>query len=188
MGEASKPKKKSEKKGGGSGARSAEGRPPKYDWSSIRREYLRGDDKVTLEALSHKSGYPALGSLKNRAAAENWSELRQELRDQVMTGLAAADRDMKREVKERHLKIGNAMISMGVRGLSHLDPKQLDPIDVARFISAGTQLERKTLGMEEFTVKFGSIKTPDDLDKLNETQLWQVAALLPPGEDDDEDF
>lgn len=188
MGEASKPKKKSEEKGGGSGARSAEGRPPKYDWSAIRREYIRGDDKVTLEALSHKSGYPALGSLKNRAAAESWSELRQEMRDQVMTGLAAADRDMKREVKERHLKISSALISMGVRGLAHLDPKQLDPIDVARFISSGTQLERKTLGMEEFTVKFGSIKSPDDLDKLSEAQLWQIAGMLPPSETDDDEL
>lgn len=188
MGEASKPKKKPEKKGGGGGARSAEGRPPKYDWSAIRREYIRGDDKVTLEALSHKSGYPALGSLKNRAAAEDWSELRQELRDQVMTGLAAADRDMKREVKEQHLKIGKAMISMGVRGLAHLDPKKLDPIDVARFISSGTQLERKTLGMEELTLKFGKIKSPDDLDNFSEAELWQIAGMLPPGEDDDEEF
>jgi len=40
----------------GSAPKSAGGRPPKYDWSSIRRESIRGDEGVTFKTLGHISG------------------------------------------------------------------------------------------------------------------------------------
>lgn len=179
---------RTEKKDRSSSGAKPQGRPTTYNWSAIRREYIRGDDKVTLESLSHKTGYPTHGTLKNRAAAEDWTELRQSFRDQVMTQFQQVDRDLKVEVKTEHLKVAKAMLSIGVRGMAHLDPAKLEPIDVARFLTASTTLTRKTLGMEELNVRFGKLRSEDDLDKLSREELWQLAALLPPEEDNDEEF
>ncbi len=64
----------------------------------------------------------------------------------------------------------------------------LDTMDIVRFIKYGTDLERKALGMEEATINFRNISSPDDLDKLSEDQLWKLMGQLPPDELDDEDW
>ncbi|UQN05474.1 hypothetical protein [Deinococcus sp. QL22] len=51
------------------------GRPAAYDWSAIRREYIRGDDTVTLASLAAKAGAPSARQLEHRSAVDVFSPL-----------------------------------------------------------------------------------------------------------------
>ncbi|MDL2342575.1 hypothetical protein QOL99_00230 [Deinococcus sp. MIMF12] len=176
------------KNSGSGGARSAEDKRVKHDWSAIRREYIRGDDTVTYASLAAKPGYPDKRQIEKRASAEDWVDLRLEVRRQVDGRLRALDLDMKTEVRMRQAKVGKALVTLGVRAMAHQDPEKMDVLDMARTIKIGTELERKALGMEELNINFGRIKSPDDLDKLPEEELWRLAAMIPPDEDDDAEF
>lgn len=74
------------------------------------------------------------------------------------------------------------------RAASARNQMHLDTMDIVRFVKYGTDLERKALGMEEATINFRNIKDPDDLGKLGRDELWRLAAMLPPDEEDDEGF
>ncbi|UQN06303.1 hypothetical protein [Deinococcus sp. QL22] len=171
-----------------SGARSAGGRPTKYDWTALRREYIRGDDTITLASLAAIARAPSARQLERRCAAEDWADLRLQLRREVDGRLRAVDVDLKTEVRVRQAKIGKAFMTLAVRGMAHQDPSKMDAIDVARFAKIGAELERKALGMEELNVNLGRVKSPDDLDRLSEAELWKIAGMLPPDESDDPDF
>ncbi|WP_104990874.1 hypothetical protein [Deinococcus sp. NW-56] len=176
------------KNSGSGGARSAEDKRVKHNWSAIRREYIRGEDTVTLASLAAKPGYPSERQLERRSAAEDWMDLRLQMRREVDGRLRALDLDMKTEVRRRQAKVGKALVTLGVRAMAHQDPEKMDVLDMARTIKIGTELERKALGMEELNINFGRIKSPDDLDKLPEEELWRLAAMIPPDEDDDTEF
>ncbi|SEI67369.1 hypothetical protein SAMN04488058_101307 [Deinococcus reticulitermitis] len=180
--------KTTSKKSGSGGARSAVDKRRKHNWSAIRREYIRGDDTVTLATLAAKEGYPSKRELEKRCSAEDWVELRAEMARQVDGRLRALDLDLKTEVRARQAKVGKAFVALAVRGMAHLKPETLDAIDIARFAKVGAELERKALGMEELNVKVGSIRSPEDLDRLDEATLWKIAGMIPPDEDDDADF
>lgn len=181
-------KPKTTPKKSSSGARSAEDRRVKHDWSAIRREYIRGDDTVTLASLAATPGYPSERQLERRSSAEDWPDLRLQMRREVDGKLRALDLDMKTEVRRRQLKVGTALITLGVRAMAHQDPEKMDTLDMSRVIKIGGELERKALGMDELNINFGRIKSPDDLDKFSEEELWRIAGMLPPDEDDDEEF
>ena len=163
------------------------GRPVKHDWTQWRRLYMRGDDKVSLESLGIITGAPSLAQLKRRSSAENWPSLRAELRAQSDTRIQEIDADLKAEVRGRHAKVGQSLITLGMDGLARQTAGQLEAVDIVRLLKIGTDIERKALGMEELNVRLGRIKTPDDLDKLGEAELWQMAGMLPPEEGDDDD-
>jgi len=127
-----------------------------------------------------KNRRASLDALKKRSAGEDWSDLRRAFRHQTDTKLQEIDADLKAEVRGRHAKIGKAVTMLAVRAMAHQKPEHMDAIDVARFLKIGTEIERKALGMEEVNVRLGRIKSPDDLDKLSEAELWQIAGMLPP--------
>lgn len=170
----------------GSAPKSAGGRPPKYDWSSIRREYIRGDETCTLESLSGRTDGPALETIKRRSAREDWGNLRREFRHKTDAKIQELDTDLKVEVRRRHQQAGQSFMELATAALQYQNPEALEPVDIARFAKIGAELERKALGMEEVNVRLGRIKSPDDLDKLSEAELWQVAGVLPPEDDDDD--
>lgn len=115
------PKTSSAKKSS-SGARSAGGRPPAYDWGAIRREYIRGDDTVTLASLAAIPGYPSERQLERRSGAEDWPDLRLQMRREVDGRLRALDLDMKTEVRRRHAEVGKDFLAMAAAGLQgHAD-------------------------------------------------------------------
>ncbi|GGI75207.1 hypothetical protein [Deinococcus wulumuqiensis] len=159
-----------------------------YDWTSLRREFIRGDDLLTLKAMSAKEGYPAYDTLKTRAAAEDWSDLRTEFRHQVDTKLRELDLDMKTEVRSTLGKLGQALISIGMKGAATIQPDKLEPIDVARFVKIGADLKVKAAGMDEVKVRLGRIKSAADLEKLSDDDLWLLAGMVPPGEEEDDEF
>lgn len=175
-------------KGKGSRPRAARRGSPQFDWPALRREFIRGDDLLTLKAMSAKEGYPAYDTLKTRAAAEDWSDLRAEFRHQVDTKLRELDLDMKTEVRSTLGKLGQALISIGMKGAAAIKPETLDPIDVARFVKIGADLKVKAAGMDEVKVRLGRIKSAADLEKLSDDDLWLLAGMVPPGEEEDDDF
>ncbi len=162
------------------------GRPPKYDWSALRRAYIRGDNTVTLESLAAITGSPSKRQLERRCSAEDWPDLRAELRRQTDGKLQAIDADLKAEVRLRHAEAGKSFLDLATSAMQYQNPEALEPIDIARFAKIGADLERKALGMEEVNIRLGRIRSPDDLDKLSEADLWQIAGMLPPEDDDDE--
>ena len=150
------------------------GRPPKYDWSAIRREYLRGDDTVTYLSLSGKTDYPSHDVIKARAAREDWTELRAEFRHKVVTQAQALDLETLEEVRMRHVRGSKAMQTIALRGMANLDTKEMSAFEVARLYQLGTEAERKARGMEEFTVNIRDIESPADLLKLRPDQLMEL--------------
>lgn len=161
---------------------------PQYDWAAIRREFIRGDDLLTLKALSDKNGYPTYTSLKGRSTREDWAGLREEFRRQVDTKLRELDLDMKTEVRSTLGKLGQALISIGMKGAATIQPDKLEPIDVARFVKIGADLKVKAAGMDEVKVRLGRIKSAADLEKLSDDDLWLLAGMVPPGEEEDDEF
>ena len=162
------------------------GRKPTYDWSHWRRLYMRGDDSVSLESLSRITDAPSLAQLKRRSSAEDWPGLRAELRAQSAAKLAEADRDLKVEIRRDHLRFARALRAIAVRGMAHLDPAKLGDAGVYRLGKLSTDVERKAAGMEELNIRHGRIRKPEDLDNLSEAELFHLAGLLPPEEDDDD--
>lgn len=135
--------------------------------------------------LSAKTGYPSLDTLKKRSSAEKWTELRAEFRHQVGTRMREVDLDLKTEVRSTLGSLGDLLVDISVRGASHIKPDKLEPIDIARFAKIGTDLKVKAAGMDEFKVRISGLRSPDDLDKLDERDLWRLAGMLPPEDDDD---
>lgn len=161
-----------------SASNSAGGRPPKYDWSAIRREYIRGDEKVTYLSLSVKTGYPSHDVIKARAAREDWTDLRAEFQHKVVTRSQSLDLETVEEVRSRIARTGKAMQMTAVRGMAHLKPDQMTAMEVARLAQVGADLERKARGMEEFTVRVEDLRSPADLKNLSAEQLLELRARL----------
>jgi hypothetical protein len=168
-----------------SGAKPQVDRRAKHDWSAIRRAYIRGDETVTYASLAATPGYPNKRQIEKRASADGWVELRRDLERQVDGRLRQLDLDMKTEVRRRHAEVGKDFLAMAAAGLRCRAPEELEPVDVARYAKIGAELERRALGMEEINVNLGRIRSPDDLDKLGEAELWRLAGMLPPEDDDD---
>ncbi|MFC4636980.1 hypothetical protein [Deinococcus hohokamensis] len=173
-----KPKKKpSPKSNDRSRGAKPQGRPPAYNWTAIRREYIRGDDGVTLDALSAESrgsGYPSLSQVKRRSSAEDWPDLRAQFRAQTAAKVQQLDLETTEEVRIRQAKIGKAMQTAAVRGLAHVKPEELGAFGVARLAMAGAQLERQARGMKEYTVRIEDLRSPADLKRLNKDQLQEL--------------
>lgn len=173
-----KPKKKpAPRKPGRSSGAKPQGRPPAYNWTAIRREYIRGDDSVTLDALSAESrgsGAPSLSQLKRRSSAEDWPDLRAEFRAQTAARVQQLDLETTEEVRIRQAKIGKAMQTIATRGMAHLKPEELGAFGVARLAMAGAQLERQARGMEEYTVRVEDLRSPADLKGLSKDQLQEL--------------
>lgn len=175
-------------KGKGSSTPAPRRGSPQHDWAALRREYIRGDDLLTLKAMSDKEGYPTYDALKARSSREDWAELRAEFRHQVDTKLRELDLDMKTEVRSTLGKLGQALISIGMKGAATIKPETLEPIDVARFIKIGSDLKVKAAGMDEVKVRLGRIKSAADLEKLSDDDLWLLAGMVPPSEEEDDEF
>lgn len=158
-------------------ARKAGGRPPVYDWSAWRLKYLRGDDAVTLEALSLQTGAPSLTQLKRRSSAEDWPGLRTELRARADTKKLDAAEDLVSIIRDQQFKVTKQMLVLGLRILANADTEKADLRDGIRLLDRAMDAQRKLAGMEEVTVRLEDIRTPADLKKLTTEQLLELRAL-----------
>jgi len=173
--ETAKPKPSKPK---GTAPKSTGGRPLTYDWSNIRREYIRGDDTVTFVHLGTQSGNPTLSAIKKRAGKEKWADLRAEFRNQVGTKLNQIDLETIEDVRKRHVSTALALQTAGADALAKLDLSKLSALDIARLIQLGLEAERKARGMEEFTVRVEDLRSPADLKNLSAEQLLELRARL----------
>ncbi|MDR6753436.1 hypothetical protein [Deinococcus soli (ex Cha et al. 2016)] len=172
------PKKKDRRS---SGAK-PQGRPPAYDWTAIRREYIRGDDRVTLESLSSdaevhqgsQSPRPSLSQLKRRSGAEDWPDLRSQFRAQVAARAQALDLETVEQVRMRQATLGKALQTLAVRAIPHIDLTDVGPHEMARLALVGTQIERQARGMEEYTVRIEDLSSAADLKKLTRDELLEL--------------
>lgn len=159
------------------GAAKAQGRPPAYNWTAIRREYIRGDDRVTLDALSAEgrgSGAPSLSQVKRRSSAEDWADLRAQFRAQAAARAQQLDLETVEEVRARQAALGKTLQSLAAGAAAHIDLNEVGAAGVARLATAGAQLERQARGMEEVTVRVEDLRGPADLKALSEEQLMEL--------------
>jgi hypothetical protein len=158
----------------------AAGAPPRYDWTEIRRQYVRGDDKVTFSHLGTQSGNPTLSAIKKRAGKEKWADLRTEFRNQVGTKVREMDLETVEQVRMRHVNSARDLQDLAAKGLTALllRAESLSAFEVARLMQLGLEAERKARGMEEFTVKIEDLRSPADLKSLTAEQLLELRGRI----------
>lgn len=165
-------------KGKATSTRKPTGAPVRYDWSDLRRQYVRGDDAVTFKHLGTQTGNPTAGAIKKRAAQEKWSTLRAEFRTQVGTRVNQMDLETIEDVRLRHVGIALAFQTAGSLALSNLDLTGLSASEVVRLMQLGLEAERKARGMEEFTVRIEDLRSPADLKNLTPEQLLELRGRI----------
>ena len=154
------------------------GAPARYDWSDLRRQYVRGDDAVTFMHLCTQPGNPTLSAIKKHAGKEKWADLRAEFRNQVGTRVNQMDLETIEDVRRRHVGIALALQTAGSEALSKLDLDGLSAFEVVRLMQLGLEAERKARGMEEFTVRIEDLRSPADLKALSAEQLLELRGRL----------
>ncbi len=101
--------------------KSTKGGPRNIDWYEVRKEYLQ-DSSITYELLAKKYKVSKT-TIGNKALAENWTELRQDLNEKAFTKFTEKLLDTKSSANSRHLQhwqnlqalANNAIIDMAER-------------------------------------------------------------------------
>lgn len=139
------------------------------DWSKIKREYIKGG--TSYRKLAEKYGV-SFGTLRNVAAKEHWSDLR----DNV---IAKADTKMVEVISDKEADRAKRLLS--------LSDKLLDRIEniIDEFTAAEVALDRTTLKQITGALKdikdIQGIKNPIDI----EEQRARIAKLRKEAEDED---
>lgn len=156
------------------------GRTASHDWTEIRRQYVRGNDKVTFAHLGTQIGNPTLSAIKKRAGKEKWADLRAEFRNQVGSRMNQMDLETIEDVRLRHVNSARDLQDLAAKGLEALllRANTLSAFEVARLMQLGLEAERKARGMEEFTVRIEDLRSPADLKKLTPEQLLELRGRL----------
>lgn len=160
---------------------------PRYNWETLTKEYVTGNDELTLEAMSKKEGYPSIQSLLNKSAKEHWTEQRkiyrqkESQRKKLHDNLAAIDNDIGQYVKQteavvsqlvdevetitRHLNVVRLMLVKGVEGIKAIDPKTLKPMESLSLTKTALELERLTNGLATEKIDIENV-SDEELEKL----------------------
>ena len=162
------------------------------DWNEVREEYIRGG--ITQGALAEKHGVPA-GSLRRRAAAEGWRDMRKARESSQPTDPAAVSART-----ARHLALTDHMLEIIARALE--DDEQLyrhvqfarasdgseffcerlqafNEERAARLVKLMGELfeqQRAILGVHEYKDELTAAKLAQD-ERLTMSKLQQQAAL-----------
>ncbi len=158
------------------------------DWDYWRKEYVQGGFDVTLRSLSERSNSPALQTLKNRSAEEDWDDQRKRYRREL-GNLGAYDfgkQEIKPEVAHvidqtnkiidaaemltQHNKLAKALIAVGAASIAELKKndyekaKKMKPNEAMNFILKGIDIQRTTEGL-------ATSKTEIDFVNMSDTDL-----------------
>lgn len=90
------------------------------DWNEIRKEYIKGG--ISYRALAAKYGVP-LGTLADRAKAENWVELRRQCQDKTITKTVDTVSKQNAKVYDRINKLAERLIDKLEKAVDELDVK-----------------------------------------------------------------
>jgi len=82
--------------------KSSKGGPRNIDWYEVRKAYLT-DNNLTYEDLA-KTYRVSKTTIGNKALAENWTQLRQDLNEQAFSDFTQKLLDTKSEAQSRHLQ------------------------------------------------------------------------------------
>jgi hypothetical protein len=140
-----------------------------YDWQYLAHRFIV--DGLTLESVSQLPDSPALGTLKNRAAADKWQAQRTAMRERVVTKTREFTVTSEADVSARHVKIAQALQAKALQALQRVDPAALPPSEIRQYLATATDIERKALGMDN---KF-TLKGVGQLDQLSDAELLALA-------------
>lgn len=158
------------------------------NWQHWRKEYVQGGDEITLTTLAKRPHSPAIQTLRNKSAQENWEEQRKRYRrelesrgaydsakEEIKPEIAAViDRTNKiidtAEMLTQHNGIAKALIGIGAAGLKELQSnnfekaKLMKPNDLLNFVLKGIDVQRTIEGM-------ATSKTEVDLRGVSDAEL-----------------
>ena len=141
-----------------------------YDWEMIRNMYEMGSDEVTLGALASKKGYPSINTLKKRSGSEGWPELRAQYRHQVDTKTREIASTDEADIRSRHIHMAQDMQEKALAALEKLDPDELSPAELRRFLVAACEIERRAAGI------LNVAGLDIDVKKLSDEELEEMIA------------
>lgn len=161
-------------------------------WTELRLDFRREvDAKLRMVDVDLKTEvrkrHAGMGKAMTSLGAQGLQALGQRMQEQTESCNSLLKRAAARMAEGAAPTDPEVQLLME-RAASARNQMHLDTMDIVRFVKYGTDLERKALGMEEATINFRNIKDPDDLGKLGRDELWRLAAMLPPDEEDDEGF
>jgi len=140
----------------------------RYDWETIRSEYVSGSDQVTLEALAAKRG-PAVDTVRRRSSREHWVAQREEHRRQAAKKAADLLTTRDAEIRVRHMHHARELQSRALERLQQLDPAELSPAEVRLYLKDACEIERKAAGIAD-ELSF----TGDELNAAIERELARL--------------
>lgn len=163
-------------------------RTPRHNWDAIRKDFIAGDNTVTLASLAKKFNIPNPVQVRNQASKEDWKKQRQVYREKKQLKGLVVKHDVMEERKifervesteaklanlidtaeiiTRHLQIGKLLQSKSVKAIKAMDEEKLKPNEIANFVKLSADLEKGAIAMLE-----GSV----DLDSLSKEELEKLA-------------
>ena len=132
-------------------------------WDKWREKFVKGDDSVTLSALSRRKASPALQSLRVQSAKEGWVEQRKRYRRELENRGVNENGEIKPEVFDvidrtnriidtaemltQHNTLARALVGVAAKGLKNLDPKKLKPTEIVSLAKLGVDIQRTVEGL-----------------------------------------
>jgi len=143
----------------------------RYDWETIRSEYVTGSDQVTLEGLAAKHG-PRVDTVRRRSAREHWVAQREEHRRQSAKKAADLLSSRDAEIRVRHMRQARELQELALARLRQLDPSELTTTELRLYLKDACEIERKAAGIPDEVSLTG-----DALNAAIERELARLAAV-----------
>jgi hypothetical protein len=137
----------------------------KYDWPTIRQEFVAGGDEVTLGDLAEKYGCH-YQTIRNRSYKEKWLEQKRRFQSKVRTqteNLAATHQAKRRAsmltVADSMKRVAGISIKRLLKELENDTGKRLSVNELRQMFKDATDIERVALGIPD-----GQAMTDEELD------------------------
>lgn len=142
----------------------------RHDWDYWRNAYVTGGDEITLEFLASRPHAPGLSTLKDYSRAEDWPKQRAEYQGRVRTRTRELTAETDAQVAARHAKLGRTLQNLAIKALTGRGVEALSNAELIRLVVAGTDIERKALGLDTVNLNL-NLKGLEDLTKLSDEEL-----------------
>lgn len=123
------------------------------------RAYLELGPTRSQRAVARKLG-KSIATVSKQSARDGWPERAQAWDMEQDREYDAERRQKAREAARRHAGIANLMQNRVVQRLQELDPSELRPADLIRWLQVTAEIERQALGIAQ--VLDVTVKGPDD--------------------------
>lgn len=120
--------------------------PTKYNWLSIKRDYIT-DVTASYSSLAKKYG-ASIGAITVRAGREKWALLREEIQRKAELSLLDEAQNEILEVKKRHVRIAKLMQKVGLEALEHKKYIPRSSKEAREFIIEGVKMEKSAMGLD----------------------------------------